>query len=822
MAEGDNTNIKDQLSKVLSGNDKTKIEQLGGVDKIKEALSNLEKGGDKATTTINKLSEANKKAGGGLLSFASTTTRAHAVVDGLSSAMSGLNSAFGSGGVQMTHFIDASSKLFQVLGGSNKATQALEKAFKGMGHEALYLSDSMAEMYKGFAQVSLASTDLESVLGDAGGASEKMFATYREGVSTVAQTTGRSIQTIQREYQELYKTSQFVADGFDLQSDAATRTQKTFEAYQKGVQLARATGLEFSDVSSVMSDLFRTQGIRSDEAQQSIAMLKKGIEGTTLSMPSAVTILKDMASTFRDVSVSGRDMAAAIGFAAKQQTVLAAESKYTYRTSEEAASGMARALGGVVKAQKDWGESIFYTSLAGGGMEQAFDFMFAQPGEAGYKSPMEQSKMMMQGIGSMFGGDILTREEARDQGRTGEFMAQTQMIQQAYGLQSPQEAARFAGLMEKAAEGDTTAFDEMNRIQQESQTALSDILKSDEKHFNKLYTSSEVGNVLLTKIATSVGGFTRGAVSGLQRAAIGGGIGPTPSQEEIEKLSGIQKETLERLKKEGTISGSSPKPSITPTPITPADRKSTALPDYESKYEQALKQSKTTAEQIRASATYATNKLAATAKGYVDVNEQALTKAWQEKITHDKLKFKTDKEQKEALKKFTEEYIAKEKTREKSTTIGGTEIGYTATGLQQTQELGKSVMWKGSTPGETSTEAFTQGLEALDVDKTKQLNLVGKAGYGTATGITQAQQVQKAVMDNTKAPEPTIAAGTPSVTAPTTAAEAPNQPITIPIQLTLDGKVVAQTTVDYIIRSHALDNTYLPKSKAQGQVAKPT
>lgn len=373
------------------------------------------------------------------------------------------------------------------------------------------LADTMGEYQKAASQSAFASEDL----GKAFDGTDKIFHTYDQGLAQVTKSTGQSIDQVGAGYKELMKSSSFLATGFRDQTDAATRAQKGFDLYSNTVKVARTSGVEFSEASGLLHESLIKQGIGGEEALNSISLLKKGLSETGVTTSQGAKSLGTLTTATEFLTFNSNKTAAAIASVAKAQKDLANQfkdkplPKDVYKTPMAEMESYTKAVGSATSAQQDFGEALYQAGMQGGGIEEMFDFMD--------KDPTEALKDMVQNLAdTQFGGEILTKDKAKKEGKMSEYMVQTEMYQKQFGMKSPQEAMQFA---EAASRGDIKKAAEIKAGTAEKEGALAkeESIKTDDEQYSKMYNQGEVRNKFLGQIAIATGATARSiARSGIE------------------------------------------------------------------------------------------------------------------------------------------------------------------------------------------------------------------------------------------------------------------------------------------------------------------
>lgn len=367
------------------------------------------------------------------------------------------------------------------LGPAAKSVELLAVGFEHL----MNTSDQVASSQKALGEAVAASG---GSFGDAVGNVDAITEQMQKFQSATGQTTETLNQMINDSiagFPQLYKS---VSEGALSSSEAMSRMTTTAVDM---FMLSKRSGVDFNTVMSQVTEGLKNQGISGEQAAAGLEVLRRRLEGSTLSMRTGIRVTKELQDQFQFLNLGIDETGKQIEFAVKKYEELEKAGKYTFASSEQAMQTYSKALGAVAKTQQDFGASLATAAMAGGGFEEAFDFMFDEDMTA-----EQRQEMMLEGTREMFGGDILTKEQAVSQGRKEEFMVQNMFMQQRFGLGSPQEAAKFAGMVEEKGLG--IPGGELERItsdqlsaQNKSNEILTDIRKTNNDLFKTL-TGTEV------------------------------------------------------------------------------------------------------------------------------------------------------------------------------------------------------------------------------------------------------------------------------------------------------------------------------------------
>jgi hypothetical protein len=385
------------------------------------------------------------------------------------------------------------------------AEQQLETTKKSLelisvlGERMLQLGDKLSSYRKETIRSTLATSSWNQV-------STELFTTLDKGAVTAAEKTGQSVGEIQEGFSRLTDYSTMVSQGFKVsiadQISATEQATKNFETYGNAVIVARNTGLQFSDVSDSINTLLKSQGQGAEQTLESILRLKQSTADTGLTMQQSIGALKELSQAFEFASFNADEAALTIGKVANIQRDLGAEARYSYKSPQQAIESYGKALQSVAKTQQDFGSALLYSGLQGKGLEGMGEFMFDQ-------TPQQAMKTMFSGVEKMFGGEMLTYPQAREQGRIHEFIPQMMMIQKQFGLQSPQEASRFVEL-QKAINLTTSEQEELKNLTANEKDLLKQAGDRDKDFYQKTYTQGEIANTLLSGLQMQTAQIARG------------------------------------------------------------------------------------------------------------------------------------------------------------------------------------------------------------------------------------------------------------------------------------------------------------------------
>lgn len=438
--------------------------------------------GDDNQTTGSKIFNASTKAAAG------TTRTAFSLLTNdtasLGDALNGLGDVLRATGANFDGLSGAAFKSIEIIA--------------RVGAGVIKLSDNLAKLQQGMLKTTFAAHSLGEVTKNLGSLQNQMA----EGMITTQRATGESKDVILAQFDALGKVSGKLSLGYDEIAASGRSSMSALAAQSAQLDLTNKmmlvssiSGVEYSETLDHIKNANQKLGESGETALDSFAFLKTSIEGTGLTMQSGLKHVNSMVDSFKMLGISSKDAATSIGFAVKKQQEMAEGGRYTFVSQEQAAESMGNVMKGVASATQDLGKALFFTGAQGGGMKEAFEFMYDDT------DPTKKLATMMSSIAKVTtGGDLITKEEAQATRNYEQFAAQQKVIQKQLGLATPQEAAKATGILEQVGEGGISAdqaMQELKDLQKSEKDLLGDLTITAKKTLPGIFDSTKQLNSTL-------------------------------------------------------------------------------------------------------------------------------------------------------------------------------------------------------------------------------------------------------------------------------------------------------------------------------------
>ena len=319
--------------------------------------------------------------------------------------------------------VGTASKLAgQAIGAPFGKSQEVGAIAEVVGGSLANWGDELTGVRKAITEIDSASLSLGKTLGD-----KDYFLSIATGIEDASKATNLGVGEIVQKMGELYKTSTFMAAGFKDTDTAAERSRKEFEGLSQSVNVARAVGLSFNEMSTAQNAMFKNQAMSTSQSAEAMTLLKSATEGTSLSMPKATLLIGGLVDKYQYLSFNVGTATKALESVMKSQKEMElAGTNHVFKNQIQAAETYSEALTGVKGIQEDFGQALSTASMTGGGIDEAFDMM---TGKISQEEIM--NKVMKEVARGTTGRDkLMTREEAEAGGKGGK----TLYVQQAETL----------------------------------------------------------------------------------------------------------------------------------------------------------------------------------------------------------------------------------------------------------------------------------------------------------------------------------------------------------------------------------------------------
>jgi len=396
--------------------------------------------------------------------------------------------------------VGTASKLAgQAIGAPFGKSQEVGAIAEVVGGSLANWGDELTGVRKAITEIDSASLSLGKTLGD-----KDYFLSIATGIEDASKATNLGVGEIVQKMGELYKTSTFMAAGFKDTDTAAERSRKEFEGLSQSVNVARAVGLSFNEMSTAQNAMFKNQAMSTSQSAEAIALLKDATTGTTLSMPNATKMIGGLAETYKYLTFNaGTATKALAGVMKSQKEMELAGTSHIFKNDAQAAETYSEALSGIKDAQQSFGQALSTAAMTGGGIDEAFDMM------TGKMSQEEIMNKTMESVAHGWGrSKLMTREEAEAGGKGAktQYIKQAEQLQQKLHLASPQQAMGLMDMSKDITKVNKEAFTNQNLITgkdaigrtiapqataTEGSSALGKSLATQEKHWPALLKTTE-------------------------------------------------------------------------------------------------------------------------------------------------------------------------------------------------------------------------------------------------------------------------------------------------------------------------------------------
>jgi len=295
-------------------------------------------------------------------------------------------------------------------------------------------------------------------------------------------------------------------------SSAINENASEWGALSTTIGVARATGLDYNQVASVLQIQIKDLGDTVQGTGKTFAALSIAANRSRLSTSTLLPVLQQVQSSFKNIgldSAKAVEMLGKAGEAAKKAGVGAGV----------AVDVMGKAIRGM--AEMDFGQMAFLGQQLGmgGGLAAGFQFRGKIGGKEGGGGGAEIAQQIGQVIGKIMGGsgELISEEQAKGNDRLAAIrVGQEKLAQQMFGF-SQSDARVFINVSKQlsnlnaAGQGDSEEAKKLNKRIAEMQMSESDYRK-------KTLTGQQKVQNLLELISTLVGN----AVALFVRAFAGG------------------------------------------------------------------------------------------------------------------------------------------------------------------------------------------------------------------------------------------------------------------------------------------------------------